>query len=353
MSITSLIYRTKRLETHVLDTGGTGRPVLFIHGNVSGSEFFRETLDALPPTVRGLAPDLRGFGRTEALPIDATQGVRDFSRDLHALVEQMELVESQGSGHQMVLVGWSLGGGVALQYAIDYPEEVAAVVLLAPMSPFGFGGTRDLDGTPNYEDHGGSGAGTANPMFVAALKAGDRSADAPTTPRNILRQFYFKAPFRVSPELEDRYVDEMLRMQVGDDFYPGDGATSANWPGQTAGLRGVNNAVSPKYTNLAAFADITPKPPVLWIHGDSDSIVSDSSLFCFGYLGQLGILPGWPGDGVFPPQPMVSQMRSVLDKYAKNGGKVREVLLADCGHSPHIEKPAEFQSELLHFIETL
>ena len=88
-------------------------------------------------------------------------------------------------------------------------------------------------------------------------------------------------------------------------------------------------------------------------HGDSDAIVSDNSLFCFGYLGQLGILPGWPGDAVFPPQPMVGQMRSVLDKYARNGGTVREVLLSECGHSPHIEKPAEFQSELLRFIETL
>jgi pimeloyl-ACP methyl ester carboxylesterase len=47
--------------------------VLFIHGDVSSSRFFEETLAALPPRYRGLAPDLRGFGETETRPVDATR----------------------------------------------------------------------------------------------------------------------------------------------------------------------------------------------------------------------------------------------------------------------------------------
>jgi pimeloyl-ACP methyl ester carboxylesterase len=99
------------------------------------------------------------------------------------------------------------------------------------------------------------------------------------------------------------------------------------------------------------FATISPRPPVLWIRGDSDQIVSDTSLFDFGFLGQLGAVPGWPGAEVYPPQPMVSQMRSVLDAYQANGGSYREVVFESCGHSPHIEHPGAFRQHLLAFWE--
>ena len=86
---------------------------------------------------------------------------------------------------------------------------------------------------------------------------------------------------------------------------------------------------------------------MLWIHGDSDMIVGDLSLFDFGGLGKLGYVPGWPGDDVYPPQPMVGQTRAVLEQYAAAGGAYREVLLADCAHSPHIEHPAEWVKAFL------
>lgn len=39
---------------------------------------------------------------------------------------------------------------------------------------------------------------------------------------------------------------------------------------------------------------------------------------------------------------MVSQMRALLDEYAAQGGHYREEVIADCGHSPHVEKPDAF-----------
>jgi pimeloyl-ACP methyl ester carboxylesterase len=75
------------------------------------------------------------------------------------------------------LVGWSVGGGVVLQFAVDHPRQVASLVLEAPMSPYGFGGTKDLQGTPCHADFAGSGGGTANPEFVRLLAAGDRGVD--------------------------------------------------------------------------------------------------------------------------------------------------------------------------------
>jgi hypothetical protein len=45
------------------------------------------------------------------------------------------------------------------------------------MSPYGFGGTRDVAGTPCHADFAGSGGGTANPEFVRLLAAGDRGGE--------------------------------------------------------------------------------------------------------------------------------------------------------------------------------
>jgi pimeloyl-ACP methyl ester carboxylesterase len=48
---------------------------------------------------------------------------------------------------------------------------------------------------------------------------------------------------------------------------------------------------------------------------------------------------------------MVSQIRAVLEEYARNGGSYREEVVEDCGHSPQVEKPEEFRRALLGFLE--
>ena len=73
-------------------------------------------------------------------------------------------------------------------------------------------------------------------------------------------------------------------------------------------------------------------------------IVSDNSFFDFGTLGKLGYVPGWPGEEVYPPQPMVGQTRSLLEKYAAQGGSFEEVVISDTGHTPYVEKPEEFMA---------
>lgn len=345
-SITSHTVKTSRLQTHFLASGPEdGTPVIFIHGNVSSSAFFDESLAGLPEGFRGIAPDLRGFGHTESKGVDATRGVRDFSDDVRSLVEALDL-----AGTAIHLVGWSVGGGVVMQYAMDYPEHIASITLINPLSPYGFGGTKDVDGTPTWPDYAGSGGGTANPEFVKRLAEGDRSEESDFSPRKVMNTFYFKPPFRVAPDREERFVDALLTTVTGEDNYPGDLTVSQNWPGVAPGTRGMNNAISPAYCNLTGFANISPKPPVLWVRGADDQVVSDTSLFDFGFLGQLGAVPGWPGADVFPPQPMVSQTRALLEAYKANGGEYREEVVLESGHSPHIEHPEQFQkllSELL------
>ncbi|MCP4357414.1 MAG: alpha/beta hydrolase [Chloroflexi bacterium] len=332
--ITSQMIQTNRINSHVLTSGpADGVPVVFIHGNFSAAAYFEETMLALSDTYRCIAPDLRGYGNTEDLTIDATRGARDWSDDLKALSDTF----GDKAAH---LVSWSLGGGAVMQFALDYPELVASLTLIAPVSPYGFGGSKGLDGIPCYTDFAGAGAGTVNPEFIKRIQENDRSADDPNSPRNVINTFIYKPPFRANRE--EAYLSASMLEKIGEDRYPGDFAASENWPNVAPGKYGPINALTPAYFNTSGLVDLDPKPPILWVRGDSDQIVSDTSFFDFGTLGQMDFVPGWPGADVFPPQPMIAQTRSVLDQYQENGGSFQEVVFADCGHSPHIEKPEEF-----------
>ena len=345
--VASAIVETSRLETHVLSAGPEdGVPVVFVHGNASSGRFFEETLAALPPRYRGIAPDLRGFGDSGTKPLDATRGLGDFSDDLRALVEAL------GLGDRPVhLVGWSIGGTVVLRYAMDHPDAVASLTLVCPMSPYGFGGTKDAGGTPCWPDYAGSGGGTVNPEFTRRIAEGDRSEEDPNSPRNVMNAFYFKPPFRASEDREEVYLSSVLSTKTGEDNYPGDAGGTENWPGVAPGSRGLLNAISPRHCNLSGFAEIEPRPDVFWVRGEDDQVISETSLLEFGTLGKLEAVPGWPGDEVYPPQPMISQTRAVLDAYKANGGTYREEVIGDCGHTPHVEKPEAFRGLLFGFLK--
>ncbi len=340
--------QTGRLLTSYLEAGTPGSPpAMLIHGNVSSNLFWEETMLGLSSSHWVIAPDLRGYGESEALDVDATRGVRDWADDLRSLVTSLQMKEP------LHLVGWSLGGGIVMQYAIDYPDTVASLVLINPISPYGFGGTKDETGTPCHSSFAGSGGGTANPAFVRLLKEGDRTNEYQTSPRNVLNHFYFKPPFQVDAWREEQLVTSLLMTKVGDGLYPGTFATNADWPGVAPGESGFNNAISPKYFNVSGLAEIGNKPPILWIRGADDCIVSDQSFFDFGYLGQNGFVPGWPGKDVYPAQPMLKQTRHVLEKYRSNGGSYEEFVVEKAGHTPHIEKREEVLHKMRQFFSGL
>ncbi len=334
--ITSKMVNTSRLKTHALFSGpDNGKPVLFLHGNASSATYWEEIMLKLPSGFRGIAPDLRGYGDTEDKLIDATRGMGDWIDDLLAFLDMMKI-------DKFHVVGHSMGGTLVFGLVAAAAKRVLSATAVDPGSPYGFGGCKGVDGKPCYDDFAGSGGGIVNPEFPKLMAKGDRSSDNPqASPRVVMNSFYWKPPFK--PAREEDLLTSLMTEKVGEQKYPGDFVPSTNWPNVAPGKFGPINALSPKYVgdSVERFINASPKPPMLWIRGDSDMIVSDASFFDMGNLGKLGFVPGWPGDDVYPPQPMVSQTRHILDEYKAKGGSYEEVVISDAAHSPYIEKPDE------------
>jgi pimeloyl-ACP methyl ester carboxylesterase len=338
--VRSALVDTDRIRMRVLQSGpDDGVPVVFLHGNLSTSRFFEHLIPELSPRYRVIAPDMRGFGDSAPAPLDATRGLADWADDTAALLRALGVTAPPH------LIGWSTAGAAIARYAMDRP--VASLTFLDPVSPYGYGGTHP-DGTPCFPDGAGSGGGGINPEVVARLRAGDTSDESPFSARNVFRAFYVAIGYR-EPR-EDLLVAEILKTVVGDTNYPGDAMTSDNWPGFAPGTSGILNALSPRYCNWAGIVELDPKPPVLWTHGGADLVVADGSVLELGTLGASGAVPGWPGAEVYPPQPMVTQIREVLGRYAAAGGSVRTEILDGAGHGPHLDSREKWLAVFREFL---
>ena len=344
--VTARTVTTSRLRTRVLFTGPEdGIPVLFIHGNFSNATWWEETMLALPPGYRGIAPDLRGYGGADpdAL-IDATRGMGDFVDDALALMDHL--------GYERFhLVGVSLGGLVVWWMMADAPERLLSATLAGPRSPFGFGGTKDASGTPTTPDFAGSGGGLLNPGLIQSLLDGDRDSLSDFSPRGIMRRLVWGEGF--IPEREDALIDSMFYVHIGDRQLPGDKEASPHWPYVRPGKWGATNAMSPKYIGnlVERILAGAPKIHALWIYGANDLAVSNTAASDPGTWGPTGRLPGFPGPEAYPPQPMMDQIRKMLDDYSAAGGSYEEVAIDAAGHAPFITHPGDFNRMFHAFLE--
>lgn len=334
--VTAHRLQTTRLVSRILFAGAEGGiAVLFLHGNLTSATWWEETMLALPGGLWGIAPDQRGYGEADARQkIDASRGTGDLVDDALALLDHLGIAQAH-------VVGNSMGGSVIWQLLMDAPGRCLSATLVSPGSPYGFGGTKDVHGTPCYEDFAGSGGGLANRELMERIAAGDRSLESPFSPRAALRALVYEPPF--VPAREEDLLSATLQTHIGPRDFPGDSVPSPNWPHVAPGRWGLANATSPKYAApIERLYGIAPKVPILWVRGSHDLAVSDAAASCPGALGAKGLIPDWPGAEIFPPQPMVGQTRAVLERYAAAGGRYREVVIEDTGHVPFLELPAAF-----------
>jgi pimeloyl-ACP methyl ester carboxylesterase len=101
------------------ETHGSGRPLVLLHGGLGSGEMFGPTLPKLAERHQVIAPDLQGHGRTA--DIDRPIDVRLMADDIAALIDHVGLDKPD-------VVGYSMGGGVALQTAARHPGKVGKLV---------------------------------------------------------------------------------------------------------------------------------------------------------------------------------------------------------------------------------
>jgi pimeloyl-ACP methyl ester carboxylesterase len=101
---------------------GSGKPLVLLHGGLGAIEMFGPNLPALARGRQVVAVDLQGHGRTA--DIDRPLSVELMGDDIAALIKHLELERPD-------LMGYSLGGGVALQTAIRHPEVVGKLVVVS------------------------------------------------------------------------------------------------------------------------------------------------------------------------------------------------------------------------------
>ena len=104
------------------ETHGTGHPLVLLHGGLMSGETFGPVLPLLAERHQVVVLDLQGHGRTADIDRPIDLGL--MAGDVAALIDHLQLDKPD-------LVGYSLGGGVALQTAVKYPDKIRRLVLVS------------------------------------------------------------------------------------------------------------------------------------------------------------------------------------------------------------------------------
>lgn len=115
-------YLTLNGARYHITRAGDGPPLLLLHGFTGSAQSWRPYLDSLAQEFSLIAPDFPGHGSSDAPANTARYSIENSTADLVALVTQLEI-------SRIHLLGYSMGGRVALHFALCHPERVARLVL--------------------------------------------------------------------------------------------------------------------------------------------------------------------------------------------------------------------------------
>ena len=191
---------------HYADFGGSGRPIVLVHGLGGSHVNWLSVGEALSRHGRVVAPDLVGHGLTQSLGRSASVGKNQqlLGRFLAAV-----------AGEPAVLVGNSMGGYLSIAEAAAEPERVAGLVLVDPAVPLVLGAGFDLEVLALF-------AARATPGVGGALMRRRRLGDPERAVRGLLSLCCVDAG-RIAADVVAAHV-ELTRVrhgqgaQVGRDF---------------------------------------------------------------------------------------------------------------------------------------
>ncbi len=184
--------------------GNKGDTILLIHGNMSSSVHFQVVLEQLENDYEVYALDLRGFG--DSSYHEPLNSLHDFAEDVKAFIKALHL-------ENINLLGWSTGGGIALEVAADIPRKIKKVFLLDSVGLKGYPMfKKDEKGQPMLDKQISSREEIASdPVQVAPIL----NAYA-TNNRDLLRAVWNGAIYnqvQPSPEDYEKYLDAIFKQR--------------------------------------------------------------------------------------------------------------------------------------------
>ena len=157
---------------------GRGTPLIMIHAGVADSRQWKNEFAHFSKSYRVLRYDMRGYGKSE--PVEG-----DFSN----LKDLLSVLEYLGFNERLILMGCSMGGGLAMDFALEYPTKVKALIMIGS----GPGGLElDVEESPKF------------PLAMKAFEDGDLDQVA-----EIETQIWFDGEGR-SPEHVDQDMRKLL-----------------------------------------------------------------------------------------------------------------------------------------------
>jgi len=249
---------------------GSGPPLLLLHGWSMSSAVYAEVIDLLRADFRVLAPDLRGHGASAA---GDGYAFADFAADLQEWIEALEL-------HGAALVGWSLGGQVAIELFAAVRERLRRLILV---------GT-----TPRF---------AAAPDWTAGLPEVQVRAMARDLRRDYLRTMgdFFARQFAEGEIARERYR-RIIEFAV----------RNGTLPSAEVALAALESLRRGDQRGLLAGID----RPVLVMHGALDTITLPAAAACLAESLPAAELELLPGIGHAPflsrPQQVCSRWREFL-----------------------------------------
>jgi pimeloyl-ACP methyl ester carboxylesterase len=186
-----------RLQIAHVDVGsGGGPPLVLLAGLTASYDYWKGNIAELARHRRVLAMDLPGFGRSSKP--DASYSMSFFLRVLRAMLIHKGI-------ERPILIGNSMGGALALRYALAYPSEVPALVLVAPAAVSSYLPHRLLHRIMRLV--AASGGGPAAGGLAAAPRL-----------RPQLVRLLFRAIFPTRPDLRDKSVRIWLQTMSRPDY---------------------------------------------------------------------------------------------------------------------------------------
>ncbi len=214
------------------ETYGTGDPLILLHGGVGAIEMFGEVLPMLAQGRQVIGVDLQAHGRTA--DIDRPLAFESMADDIAGLIKHLGFTRAD-------VMGYSLGGGVALQTAIRHPELVRKLVLVS--TPFRRDGWY--------------------PEVLAGMAQMGPAAAEPMKQTPMYQQYA-----QIAPRLEDWSV---LLTKLGQLL-----VKDYDWSSGVAAI----------------------KAPTLLVVGDADNVRTSHAVECFELLGGGKADGGWDGSGM-------------------------------------------------------